>query len=78
MGGRRLLWIGLHSVVCGGLVGPAGDVALSEDELRDFVRDRLRSTKTPERIEIRDELPYNETGKLLRRVLREELASTFR
>lgn len=45
------------------------------DELRDWVRDRLRSTKTPERVEFRTELPYNETGKLLRRVIRTELTS---
>jgi fatty-acyl-CoA synthase len=50
---------------------------IDEDELRDFVRAALRSTKTPERIQIRDALPYNETGKLLRRVLREELADQF-
>jgi acyl-CoA synthetase (AMP-forming)/AMP-acid ligase II len=47
----------------------------SEDELKEWVRDRLRSTKTPERILFRDEMPYNETGKLLRRVLRDELAA---
>ena len=50
---------------------------VSEEELKDFVRRRLRSTKTPERIQIRAELPYNETGKLLRRVLRDELAAEF-
>jgi fatty-acyl-CoA synthase len=49
----------------------------SEDELRDLVRAKLRSTKTPERIAFRDELPFNETGKLLRRVLREELAAKY-
>jgi acyl-coenzyme A synthetase/AMP-(fatty) acid ligase len=49
----------------------------SEDELRDLVRTKLRSTKTPERIAFRDELPFNETGKLLRRVLRDELAAKF-
>jgi acyl-CoA synthetase (AMP-forming)/AMP-acid ligase II len=49
-----------------------------EDELRAFVRSRLRSTKTPERIQIRTDLPFNETGKLLRRVLREELAAEFK
>ena len=37
------------------------------------MRERLRSTKTPERIHFRDELPHNETGKLLRRVLKAEL-----
>jgi acyl-CoA synthetase (AMP-forming)/AMP-acid ligase II len=51
--------------------------AVNEDELRSHVRDRLRSARTPERIAFCDELPYNETGKLLRRVLREELSATF-
>jgi acyl-CoA synthetase (AMP-forming)/AMP-acid ligase II len=49
----------------------------TEDELRDHVRAALRSASTPERIAFRDELPFNETGKLLRRVLREELAQEF-
>jgi acyl-CoA synthetase (AMP-forming)/AMP-acid ligase II len=49
----------------------------SEDELRAFVRDQLRSAATPERVAFTDELPFNETGKLLRRVLRDELASEF-
>ncbi|MEY4500571.1 MAG: hypothetical protein RIS52_461, partial [Pseudomonadota bacterium] len=39
-----------------------------------FVREKLKSTKTPEAWFFRDELPYNETGKLLRRVLKAELA----
>jgi fatty-acyl-CoA synthase len=47
----------------------------SPDELRTWVRDRLRSSRTPHEIEFRDELPYNETGKLLRRVLRDELTA---
>ena len=38
------------------------------------IRERLRSTKTPEAWFVRDELPYNETGKLLRRILKAELA----
>lgn len=46
----------------------------TEAELQQFVRGRLRSTRTPQRIEFRSELPHNETGKLLRRVLRQELA----
>ena len=56
---------------------PVAGAELSELELRDFVRASLRSTRTPERIDIRGELPFNETGKLLRRVLREELALKF-
>jgi len=47
---------------------------VSEHELQQWVRERLRSTKTPDHIQFRAEMPYNETGKLLRRVLREELA----
>jgi acyl-CoA synthetase (AMP-forming)/AMP-acid ligase II len=43
------------------------------EQLRQWVQERLRSTKTPERIVYRDELPYNETGKLLRRMLKQEL-----
>ncbi|MGO9029929.1 MAG: class I adenylate-forming enzyme family protein [Acidimicrobiales bacterium] len=58
-------------------VVPAEGAVVDEDELRDFVRGALRSTRTPERIEIRDDLPFSETGKLLRRVLREELAERF-
>ena len=46
----------------------------SEAELQVWVRERLRSTKMPGVIEFRDELPYSPTGKLLRRVLRDELA----
>jgi fatty-acyl-CoA synthase len=49
--------------------------SVTEHDLRELVRSRLRSTRTPERIEFRDELPFNETGKLLRRVLRSELSA---
>jgi acyl-CoA synthetase (AMP-forming)/AMP-acid ligase II len=58
-------------------VVPRVGASVTEDELRDFVRERLRSTRTPERIDFRDELPMNETGKLLRRVLRDELSRSF-
>jgi len=45
----------------------------STEELAAWVKERLRSTKTPETWEFRAELPYNDTGKLLRRVLKAEL-----
>ena len=48
---------------------PATNV--TADELRELVRTRLRSSRMPSRVEFVNELPYNETGKLLRRVLRE-------
>ncbi|MGE4606513.1 MAG: class I adenylate-forming enzyme family protein [Myxococcota bacterium] len=44
-----------------------------ELELQGWVKDRLRSSRTPQRIEFVSELPYNETGKLLRRVVRAQL-----
>ena len=47
---------------------------VGEAELAEHVRARLRSTKTPEAWFFRRELPYNETGKLLRRALKAELA----
>ncbi len=40
-------------------------------ELRELVHTRLRSSRVPSVVEFVDELPYNETGKLLRRVLQE-------
>jgi len=46
----------------------------STDELAAWVKARLRSTKTPEIWEFRDLLPYNDTGKLLRRVLKADLS----
>lgn len=51
------------------------DRRASAAELQQWVKERLRSSRTPERIEFFEELPYNETGKLLRRVVRERLAT---
>src|SRR5580658_4978325 len=48
--------------------------AADEPELQTWVRERLRSTKMPGVVAFRDELPYSPTGKLLRRVLRDELS----
>jgi acyl-CoA synthetase (AMP-forming)/AMP-acid ligase II len=46
----------------------------SEVELQEWVRSHLRSSRTPARVVFLDELPYNDTGKLLRRVLRASFA----
>ncbi len=51
---------------------PGAEVAPSA--LGDWVREQLRSARAPVVVGFYDELPHNETGKLLRRVLREELA----
>jgi acyl-coenzyme A synthetase/AMP-(fatty) acid ligase len=44
------------------------------EQLQKWVKEHMRSSRVPERIEFWDELPYNETGKLLRRVVKERLA----
>jgi fatty-acyl-CoA synthase len=53
----------------------ARDGAPDIKALATHVKAQLRSTKTPESWFFRDELPYNESGKLLRRVLKAELAN---
>ena len=55
------------------VVVPApGADAPTLDELSAHVVGELRSSRRPDHLLVRDELPYNETGKLLRRVLRAE------
>jgi acyl-CoA synthetase (AMP-forming)/AMP-acid ligase II len=53
---------------------PNGEV--TEVDLQVWVKERLRSTKMPGVVAFRDELPYSPTGKLLRRVLRDELSAS--
>ena len=43
------------------------------EELQTYVRDHMRSSRVPQLIEVWDELPYNETGKLLRRIVKSRL-----
>ena len=47
---------------------------LEVEALQVFAREQLRSSRTPQRIDFWNELPYNETGKVLRRVVRAKLA----
>ncbi len=49
---------------------------VTADELIAWVVLHLRSSRRPSRVEFRDELPYNETGKLLRRQLKAEFSPT--
>ena len=44
------------------------------EEIRDWVRQRLRGSKTPDDVYFRDDLPHTDTGKLLRRELIKDLA----
>jgi len=47
------------------------------ETLKGWVRQRLRSTRAPEHVFFRAALPYNETGKLLRRALKAELSGSL-
>jgi long-chain acyl-CoA synthetase len=59
--------------VAAAVVLKAGATA-SAEELQDWVRKHLRSSRVPQVLRFEAELPYNETGKLLRRKVREALA----
>jgi len=50
------------------------DIDIAADELRGYVRERLRGSRTPDDIVWRSELPHTPTGKLLRRQLVAELS----
>jgi len=69
--------VGVHDEQWGeavaAVVVPRPGTSVSVSELQEWVKERLRSSRVPGRIEFRDELPYNETGKLLRRVVRLDL-----
>lgn len=52
------------------IVAKPGHAAPAEEELRTLIRNRLRSSRVPERIAVLEALPYNEMGKLLRREVR--------
>jgi len=56
------------------VIVPAG-APPAEPELQEWVRARLRSTRVPARVHVRNALPATETGKVLRRLLREELGA---
>ena len=52
------------------LVARPGHEPPSEEEVKKLVKDRLRSSRVPEKVLVLDALPYNEMGKLLRREVR--------
>ena len=67
--------VAVPSVEWGEAVGVAvvarpGHTAPSDDEVRSLIKNRLRSSRVPERIAVLSALPYNEMGKLLRREVR--------
>jgi acyl-CoA synthetase (AMP-forming)/AMP-acid ligase II len=75
---REAVVVGVPDVEWGEVVAAAivleEGATLTEQEVRDWVVKHLRSSRMPALVEIREELPYNDTGKVLRRVLKPELA----
>jgi acyl-CoA synthetase (AMP-forming)/AMP-acid ligase II len=69
--------LGVPSDEWGEAVGAAvvlrAGAAVTVESLQQWVRERLRSSRVPERLVFRAQLPYNEMGKVLRRVVRAEL-----
>lgn len=67
--------MGIPSAEWGEAVGLAivfkPGVSLTDQAICDTIRQRLRSSRVPEKILVVDELPYNEMGKLLRRKIKE-------
>jgi acyl-CoA synthetase (AMP-forming)/AMP-acid ligase II len=56
-------------------VVPYEGATADADEIRAFVRARLRGSRTPDEVVIRGALPYTPTGKLLRREIVADLSS---
>ena len=54
------------------IVQPKPGQIIEIDELRLYVEPRLANYKRPRAYELRDELPRTDSGKLLKRVLRDE------
>lgn len=53
-------------------VVPRAEGAVSDAEIREWVGNRLRSSRVPAVVEFHADLPRNDMGKVLRRVLREQ------
>lgn len=71
--GRRVA--GNEEVI--GFVKTADPVLLSEDDLKEFVRDKLAPYKRPARIVIADDLPAAATGKLMKAKLLDHFADVL-
>jgi acyl-CoA synthetase (AMP-forming)/AMP-acid ligase II len=51
---------------------PGAEIVVGE--LQAYVKEHMRSSRVPQIVAVWDELPYNETGKLLRRVVKAKLS----
>jgi long-chain acyl-CoA synthetase len=52
------------------LVEPCEDILLTVSSIQDFLEGRLKGFKLPRRIEIRRDLPRQDSGKIFKRALR--------
>ena len=52
--------------------------SLSYDALREHCRQRLAGFKVPKELIVRAQLPRNPSGKILKRVLRDEIAAELK
>ena len=69
----KLKTLGEVKVLSGLLEAALKAHALTEDELRKFLSEKLTGYKRPRYIEFRKELPKTNVGKILRRALRDEI-----
>jgi acyl-CoA synthetase (AMP-forming)/AMP-acid ligase II len=77
---RDVAVVGVPDPEMGNRVGCAivGREPITEQELRDFCRGRIANFKMPERILLVDEIPYNDFGKVDRKVLRARFSAADR
>lgn len=61
--------------VAAAVVAKAGET-IDVEALQAWVLEHMRSSRVPQVIQVWDELPYNETGKLLRRVVKAEITES--
>ena len=57
-------------------VVPAAGAAIDPDEVRAYARERLTGYKVPRRVLVVDELPRSQVGKVLRRLVRDEIEAS--
>jgi acyl-CoA synthetase (AMP-forming)/AMP-acid ligase II len=62
--------------VAAAVVAKAG-ARIDEEALKELVKEQLRSSRVPAHMEVWSELPYNETGKLLRRMVKASFEETL-
>ena len=58
------------------IIEPSADCALSAEEIKDFLADKLARYKVPEFIEFMERLPRNPTGKILKKELKMRRGNT--